>query len=32
MMQEIPEGKWIASFRRALSLNGIQGNDSSDCS
>ncbi len=23
MMQEIPEGKWIASFRRALSLNGI---------
>ncbi len=23
MLQEIPEGKWIASFRRALSLNGI---------
>ena len=23
MMQEIPEVKWIASFRRALSLNGI---------
>lgn len=23
MLQEIPEGKWIASFRRALELNGI---------
>ncbi|NKB75792.1 MAG: peptidase M29 [Gammaproteobacteria bacterium] len=23
MLQEIPEGKWIASFRRALKLNGI---------
>ena len=23
MLQEIPEGKWIASFRRALALNGI---------
>ncbi len=23
MLQEIPEGKWIASFRRALSLNGV---------
>lgn len=23
MMQEIVEGKWVASFRRALSLNGI---------
>ena len=23
MMQEIPEGKWIAAFRRALALNGI---------
>ncbi len=23
MLQEIPEGKWVASFRRALKLNGI---------
>lgn len=23
MLQEIPEGKWIASFRRVLALNGI---------
>jgi 2,5-dihydroxypyridine 5,6-dioxygenase len=23
MLQDIPEGKWIASFRRALALNGI---------
>lgn len=23
MLQEIPEGKWVASFRRALTLNGI---------
>ncbi len=23
MLQEIVEGKWIASFRRALELNGI---------
>ncbi len=23
MLQEIPEGKWIASFRRALKLNGV---------
>jgi 2,5-dihydroxypyridine 5,6-dioxygenase len=23
MLQEIPEGKWVASFRRALQLNGI---------
>lgn len=23
MMQEIPEGKWIASFRRVFALNGI---------
>lgn len=23
MLQEIPEGKWVAAFRRALALNGI---------
>ena len=23
MLQETPEGKWVASFRRALALNGI---------
>ena len=23
MMQEIPEGKWIASFKRVFALNGI---------
>ena len=23
MMQEIPEGKWVASFRRVFELNGI---------
>lgn len=23
MLQEIPEGKWVASFRRVLTLNGI---------
>ncbi|THH37040.1 peptidase M29 [Aliishimia ponticola] len=23
MLQEIPEGKWVAAFRRALKLNGI---------
>ena len=23
MLQEIAEGKWVASFRRALELNGI---------
>jgi len=23
MLQEIPEGRWVASFRRALALNGI---------
>ena len=23
MLQEIAEGKWVASFRRALALNGV---------